>query len=110
MNQLNKGREDNVNETTLSNRMFAQPTIVFNPAEELLSRIREACAKQDPSVKKTLKEHKLGWRKNTQIITLQEQIYVPKDEFLRGSVIKAHHDLPALGHPGHYKTLELVLQ
>ena len=70
--------------------------------------IRENYAKQDPSVKKALEEHRPGWREDNQIITFQGRICVPKDESLRGNIIKTHHDLPAAGHPGHYKTLELV--
>ena len=108
MNQLDEGRDDNANETILSETMFARPTVVFNPVEEQLAKIKENYMKQDPSVKRALEEHKPGWRESDQVITFQGQIYVLKDEFLRGSIIKAHHDLPTAGHPGHYKTLELV--
>ena len=81
---------------------------MFDPTEGQLTMIRENYTKQDPSVKKALVEHRPGWREENRIITFQEQIYVPKDESLRGIIVKTHHDLPAAGHPGHYKTLELV--
>ena len=108
INQLDEGRDDNANETILSETMFARPTIVFNPAEGQLTMIGENYAKQDPSVKKALEERKPGWREDNRVITFQGQVYVPKVETLRGDIIKTHHDLPAAGHPGHYKTLELV--
>ena len=57
---------------------------------------------------KALRGHLPGWRESDQIITFQDRIYIPKDDALRGEVIRAHHDHPSAGHPGHYKTLELV--
>jgi len=36
------------------------------------------------------------------------KIYVPKDEELRVEVIRLHHDVPAAGHGGRWKTVELV--
>ena len=36
------------------------------------------------------------------------KVYVPKDEELRVEVIQLHHDVPAVGHGGRWKTVELV--
>ena len=105
MKQLDEGSDDNANQTILSEHMFAHPAIVFNPANEHLSKIKGTYEKQGSSVSKALKEHKPGWRVRDQVITFQEQI---KDKSLKGEVIKTHHDLPTVGHLGHYKTLELV--
>ena len=33
---------------------------------------------------------------------------MPKDEKLRAEVIQLHHDVPAAGHGGRWKTVELV--
>ena len=60
--QLDEGRDDNSNETILLEKMFAHPTVIFNPTEEQLTMIRDNYTKQDPSVKKALEEHKPGWR------------------------------------------------
>ena len=35
-------------------------------------------------------------------------MYVPKDHKLRIEIIKLHHDTLSAGHPGQWKTLELV--
>ena len=35
-------------------------------------------------------------------------MYVPKDHKLRIEIIKLHHDTPSAGHPGQWKTLELL--
>ena len=108
IDQLDKGKDDNSNETILSEKMFARPAVIFNPSEDQLTKIKENYTKQDPSVKKALEEHKPGWREYDCIVTFQEKIYVPKDESLRGNIVKTHHDSPTAGHPGNYKTLELV--
>jgi len=36
------------------------------------------------------------------------KVYVPKDEELRAEVIRLHHDVPAAGYGGRWKTVELV--
>jgi len=36
------------------------------------------------------------------------KIYVPKDEELRVEIIWLHYDVPAVGHRGRWKTVELV--
>ena len=36
------------------------------------------------------------------------KIYVPKDIELRVEVIQLHHDMPAAGHGGQWKIMELV--
>jgi len=38
----------------------------------------------------------------------EEKVYVPKNEKLRAEVIWLHHDVPAAGHEGRWKTVELV--
>ena len=35
-------------------------------------------------------------------------MYVPKDHKLRIEIVKLHHDTLTAGHPGQWKTLELV--
>ena len=106
--QLESGEQDNLQVTLLPERVFAKAAVVFDPDPQNLDKIRSKHSKQDPSVTKALRGHLPGWRESDQIITFQDRIYIPKDEALRGEVIKAHHDHPSAGHPGHYKTLELV--
>jgi len=36
------------------------------------------------------------------------KIYVSKDEELRAEVIQLHHNVPAAGHRGRWKTVKLV--
>jgi len=36
------------------------------------------------------------------------KVYVPKEEELRAEIIQLHHDMPAVGYGGRWKTVELV--
>ena len=45
---------------------------------------------------------------NEDLILKEGKIYVPKDEELRAEVIQLHHDIPAAGHGGRWKMVELV--
>jgi len=38
------------------------------------------------------------------------KMYMPKDEKLRAEIIWLHHDVPAVGHGGRWKTVELVMR
>ena len=35
-------------------------------------------------------------------------LYVPRNKELREDIIRIHHDDPIAGHPGRYKTQELI--
>jgi hypothetical protein len=41
-------------------------------------------------------------------VMVDGRVYVPKDAQLRHDLLHAHHDSPVAGHPGRWKTLELV--
>ena len=43
-----------------------------------------------------------------ELVLKEGKVYVPKDEELRAEVIRLHHDMPAAGHGGRWKTVELV--
>jgi len=42
------------------------------------------------------------------LVVKEGKIYVPKDVELRAEIIRLHHDVPAAGHGGRWKTVELV--
>ena len=39
----------------------------------------------------------------------EEKVYILKDEELRAEVVQLHHDVPAVGHGGRWKTVEFVV-
>ena len=53
---------------------------------------------------KTMQE----WNFEDGLLLHRGKIYVPQDHTLRMDLIHAHHDSTLAGHPGRWKTLELV--
>jgi hypothetical protein len=54
--------------------------------------------------------HSDNSKSENNLLLFQGRIYVPKDLDLRLRIIKQHHDSLIAGHPGRWKTLELVSQ
>ena len=84
----------------------------------ILRRIRK-CSDKDKEVADALeKVQTLGpprlqrdfedWNAEQGLLLFRGKVYVPKDTELRRDLVKLHHDSPAAGHPGRWKTLELV--
>jgi len=48
------------------------------------------------------------WKIKGELVLKEGKMYVLKDEGLRTEVIQLHHDVPAVGHGGRWKTVELV--
>src|SRR5258708_3082418 len=70
-----------------------------------VSQALESILKNGPhSLTKGLEE----WNLEDRIILYCGQVYIPKDELLHGNVVKQYHDHIATGHPGRWKTYELV--
>ena len=57
-----------------------------------------------PPIKSSLTD----WTEEDGLIFYRNQCYVPADQELRRDLIKQYHDTPAAGHPGKFKTLELL--
>jgi hypothetical protein len=57
---------------------------------------------------KQLKKGLEDWNTEDGLILYGGKVYVPRDIKLRTDLIRAHHDALEAGHPGEYKTLELI--
>jgi len=84
--------------------------------ESILAKIRKS-KDLDKSVVKAVKELKKSstrqlrseeWSEEQGIMLFRGKVYVLKDIKLQLEIIKLHHDTPVAGHPGQWKTLELV--
>ena len=49
------------------------------------------------------------WSEEQDLLLFQGKVYIPKDIKLICEIIKLHHETPVAGHPGQWKTLELVM-
>jgi len=50
------------------------------------------------------------WNYENGLLLYKEKVYIPQsvDDTLRQQIVQMHHDLPSAGHPGRWKTYELV--
>jgi hypothetical protein len=97
-----------------SSRQTTQIRAIFN---ELANEIKQR-TKQDRFamlIKMNLAEGKtpiksslLDWIESDGVIRYQGKVYVPEDNNLQVSIIKLYHDTPHTGHPGCFKTIELL--
>lgn len=110
---------DNANQVLLTPEYFevkASGGIVLDhEGEGFIDRIRK-CRVLDEAVVKAFKELEgtagtfrgAEWKNEGGLVTFNGMIYVPKDNQLRYDIVHAHHDTPVAGHPGRWKTQELV--
>ena len=61
-------------------------------------------------VKQKLLSKEKEWEECEGFILWKNHIYVPPDQSLLETIIHLHHDSYTAGHPGWYKTAELILQ
>jgi len=90
--------------------------VVEGPEVDLLEKIKKARSKDEDVVRVVEEMKKVGvrelrgneWKIEGELVLKEGKVYVPKDEELRAEVIWLHHDIPAAGHGGRWKTVELV--
>ena len=95
-----------------------QKVVIERPEVELLEKIKKARSRNKDIIRivekmKKTKIKKLQgneWKIKEKLVLKEEKVYVPKDEKLRAEVIQLHHDVPAAGHGGRWKTVELVMR
>jgi Integrase zinc binding domain len=49
------------------------------------------------------------WAETDGVLTFLAKVYIPDVHDLRWQVVAQHHDSWVAGHPGQWKTLELIL-
>ena len=105
---------DNQGQTLLSPSMFevrATGGVVLRTSDtEFMQRIKKGTAMLKESEIEALKKGSTQeeWKEGDGIIVIKGRIYVPQDSQLRHDIVHAHHDSPVAGHPGRWKTLDLV--
>ena len=85
---------DNKDQVFIKNNWICnlQEVVIEGPEVELLEKIKKARSKDEDIVR----------------VVEEMKKYILKDEELRAEVIQLHHDVPAAGHGGRWKMVELV--
>jgi len=90
--------------------------VVEGPKVDILEKIKKVRSK-DEDIVRVVEEMKKArvkelrgneWKIEGELVLKEGKVYVPKDEELRVEIIQLHHDVPAVGHGGRWKTVELV--
>src|SRR5258708_1117596 len=111
------GKDDNANVTLLPSDVFEvrnmEATLVDSRGDKLVEHIQRS-TDYDDAVVKALQELGAGvlqsdeWERDGDLVMYRGCVYVPKDPQLHHDIVHAHHDSVMTGHPGRWKTLELV--
>src|ERR1700675_959213 len=118
------GVADNADITLLGPELFQvralEGVTVAGEEHSILRDVRKALAdgELDESVAKAAKELKQNksrglvcsaeWVETDRLLLFRGKIYVPNDRDLQHRIVKQHHDSCVTGHPGRWKTLELI--
>ncbi len=120
------GAGDNSNVTLLRPEFFATHAIralsglsLEGEERDILRDIRKGNreGKQEDAVAKSATELRRSkgnsvraseWSEHNGLLCFRDRIYVPNDPELRRRITSQHHDTRVAGHPGRWKTLELV--
>jgi hypothetical protein len=101
------GENDNENVVVLKPEMFCQVELVMTE-DEFLTRARRRHSNRDAIVTKMLALKDKDWLESDGLVTWKGRVYIPVDRKLREDIIRKHHDSLTAGHPGRYKTHELI--
>jgi len=110
--------KDNENQTLIKDNWIHSmyEVVVEGPEVDLLEKIKRAKSKDKDVVRVVGEMKKVGvrelrgdeWKLEEDLVLKEGKVYVPKNEELRAEVIQLHHDVPAAGHGGRWKMVELV--
>ena len=103
------GKSDNTDVVLLKPEHFrAHSFNIEGLDEDIITQIKEHYDAQDTAVVKALTNKEKNWNDDGELITWEHRIYVPRSARLREKIIRLHHDGISVGHPGRYKTQELI--
>ena len=110
--------KDNDNQVFIKDNWICSiyEVVIEGPKVNIVEKIKKARSKDEDVVRVVEEMKKAGvkelrgnkWKIEDNLVLKEEKIYVPKDEELRVEIIWLHHDVPAAGHGGRWKTVELV--
>ena len=112
--------KDNENQVFIKDNWICSmyEVVVEGPKVDMLEKIKKVRSK-DEDVVRVVKEMKKvevrelqgnKWQIEGDLVLKEGKVYVPKNEELRATVIRLHHDVPVAGHGKRWKTVELVIR
>src|SRR5258707_15892177 len=112
-----KGADDNADCTLLTREVFelrAMEAITLEGKEAVFMEHIQQSGQYDNLVVKALKALDVGelcsneWMHVEGVVLYRGRVYILDNPRLRHDLVHAHHSTVVIGHPGHWKMLELV--
>ena len=110
--------KDNKNQVFIKDNWIRsiQEVVIEGPEVDIVEKIKKAKSRDEDTVRVVEEIKKVGvkelrgeeWKLEGDLVLKEGKVYVPKDEKLRAEVIQLHHNVPAAGHGGRWKMVELV--
>jgi len=110
--------KDNDNQVFIKDNWIhkLQKIVIEGPEVDIIEKIKKARSKNEDVVRVVEEMKKVGvkelqgneWKIEGDLVLKEGKVYVPKNKELRAEVIWLHHDVPAVGHEGRWKMVELV--
>jgi hypothetical protein len=99
-----KRNADTSDELEVSTQDIVEQTRNLCPNDTFAQLIKTNLEAGKTPIKSDLSE----WKQDNGLIYYRNKIYVPNDKDLCASIVKLHHDSPVTGHPGCFKTQEVI--
>ena len=110
--------KDNENQVFIKDNWIRsmQEVVIEGLEVDIVEKIKKAKSRDEDTVRVVEEMKKVGvkelrgeeWKLEGDLVLKEGKVYVPKDEKLRAEVIQLHHNVPAAGHGGRWKMVELV--
>jgi len=110
--------KDNENQVFIKDNWIRSiyEVVVEGSEVDLVEKIKKARSKDEDVIRVVEKMKKTGvkelrgneWKIKGDLVLKEGKVYILKNEELRAEVIWLYHDVPAAGHGGRWKTVELV--
>ena len=97
---------ENSHDSPINDDKILREVKVALMTDEITHNYQELLKSGPREFKKSLEE----WNFENGLLLYRGKVYIPKDPNmeLRHQIIQMHHDLPMAGHPGRWKTYELI--
>jgi hypothetical protein len=116
-----RGEHNNSNMVLLPETLFANnlvsgaeflramPTVLDDTlGDRFMEEIKQKKNLWEAGMKEALRKDNSGWEEHDGFLTKDGLIYMPPDEVLQHWILKAHHNDYLTGHPGQYRTVEVI--
>ena len=109
-------KEDNKDMQLLKDKMWTRKTIVkitmlerkmMTEESDIVKKIQRNNTREKEIIQALEKKDGLAWEEDG-IAYMEERIYIPNNKKLREEILKEHHDLADIRHPGQHRMLELL--